>query len=516
VRKPRATKTPLFGALRVSIHMLRHIFTFMTPLELEQTFPFISRQVRSAVYLYTAQTVLRKQIKCSYTALGFLSNDTLGYGVNLTHHHSSSSVNDINTVFPTLLSTAAIRAGINSSAYKQPFSHWVPVYINPSHGKRSLPLAVQSFVNVFGLNNTEMGLTVNSRDEDFDEKEMSLDEYYASQKSGHDAPPAKPKSRSKVGLIRDWNDFATGRIPTLSTDSYDIIMKACGKLCNSTIVGMMKGDVHESIEALVGYFRWVHLFLGFCERDPGLLVHAHRKLQSFVDTAACRSKDCVPALGELLPFGILLGQKWLRIVTPFLEEAFVRNARWVIAKHPEMGDLQYDKQGPSRRSQASFEANIVSLKLFAFHCTCTQLLQSICTTREGQIMPPSVGDIKRALDLHFGTPTPVIVSNMQSACKRIKSMDGWATFFKSVQLEAPSPTCLFTWLRKSVSESQKRGYHSWGWTLRKLKEARRQKESSSEGNWDQHSFQGSGGVPIQEVAVSARLPSGYPNPRHRN
>jgi ubiquitin-protein ligase len=500
----RAKKTPLFGRLRVSVHMLRHIFGFMSQIELEHTFPCISRNVRKAVYLFSAQTILRKQLKCAYTTLGYES-DTLGYGVNLTYHHSStSSVKDINAVFPTLLSTAAIRDGIAMSAYKQSFSKWMPVYINPSHGRRALAHAIRSMANIVTSAGDEHTVT------DETEIEMSLDEYYhqmsLSQTSASDRPKA---DRPKVHpLIDDWNKLATGRTQKMSTASYDVIMTVCGKLCNSTIVGMMTGDVHESIEALVGYFRWVHLFLGFCERDPGLRAFAQKKLQAFLGDESFRSKKIVPALGELLPFGILLGKPWVEIVQPFLDEAFVRNARWVINKFPEMGDLQQDRLGPNpasaRRSRASFEANAVSLKLFAFHCTCTQLLQSLCPKNMSG-RPPPVSDIKNALDLHFGTPTPSIVSNLQLACKQIKGMGDWATFFKSVQLNAPSSFRLCQWLRNSISASQKKGYHSWGYTLRKLKEARSQQPTEAT------AVAKTTNAPV----TAALLVGGYPNP-HRN
>ena len=105
----------------------------------------------------------------------------------------------------------------------------------------------------------------------------------------------------------------------------------------------MNGNLHESTEALVGYFRFVHMFLGFCERDSGLQSYAQHKLASFIDCSAKRSKQEVPALGDLLPFTFLTRLPWKDIATPFLDEAFVRNARWALKEQQRrIGDVLRD------------------------------------------------------------------------------------------------------------------------------------------------------------------------------
>ena len=71
---------------------------------------------------------------------GFQGN-VLGVGVNLEYYPGGEGVHDelayIETTLDLLGVAAFMELGVRRSVWKLPFTHWLPLYIHPSHGERA-------------------------------------------------------------------------------------------------------------------------------------------------------------------------------------------------------------------------------------------------------------------------------------------------------------------------------------------------------------------------------------------
>ncbi|KAK0464449.1 uncharacterized protein EV420DRAFT_1043553 [Desarmillaria tabescens] len=242
------------------------------------------------------------------------------------------------------------------------------------------------------------------------------------------------------------------------------------RMMNNTVVALMKScdDVlttrngassratllHASEKAVYSYCHLFHLLLCLSGSDLNIQQDATRKILDFIAQSGARVKARVPDLGEfivLVTFVLALGKgdvKWSILNGPFLEEAIVRNARWVLRDHPE---LEVMEQGRSdHRLTTTFNHSKTSLRLMMFQITYLTIFVETYSSDLGR------------LDDNYGFAEKEIPEKMVKAIKDIYKVGDWPTFFEKVQYvrgKSFDPEKLSQLLRDAVRVSAERGYH---------------------------------------------------------
>jgi len=245
----------------------------------------------------------QKEIICFHSKRTFVE-DVLGVGINL-EKKLDGKLAYITTTFDLLSCTSFVQEKIRRAAYKEKFTHWMPLYINPTHGCKAIPLAKQSFAKI-------------------------CQDCYGS---------FKP----------------------------EMILTVLPKLMNSMVVSLMSGKLYASIMALEGYCAFHHLFLVLLEEFPTLQDKVNDTIKQFITSETLRHKNNIPVLGEWLPL-LTVTEKysWKDISEPYLLEVFDRNVLWTLKKYPEL-QYQIDKTHYQQRLKKTLDATLVSNRLLMFH-----------------------------------------------------------------------------------------------------------------------------------------------------
>jgi len=116
-----------------------------------------------------------------------------------------------------------------------------------------------------------------------------------------------------------------------------MVLKVLPALLNTSIVSMMRGNVHESVAALSAYISVFQLMVAFTLRYPELQASADKRLRAFLATETGRSKKECPNLGELLALLTITSEfAWLDVAKPLLGEVMDRNVKWCVQAYPEL------------------------------------------------------------------------------------------------------------------------------------------------------------------------------------
>jgi len=199
---------------------------------------------------------------------------------------------------------SGVRSGILSTDEK--WTHWIPLWINPEHGTRSLEIFKRVLIKIYG--------------------------------------------RKNEGFKPEWG--------------FDLVQK----LMNHFIVMIMKGDIYASERALEGYchfHRWLQVFASIY---PKVLEAKIRVVGDFIENPEKRHKNFVPDLGEFVTIMSLdIKYNWEDIQEAYLSECFARNSLWVIRSHPHLKCTFEDGSIDRLRPELTFQSNRVSLRLCLFH-----------------------------------------------------------------------------------------------------------------------------------------------------
>jgi len=211
----------------------------------------------------------------------------------------------ITTTFDLVSHLAFQEEKVRKASYKEPFSHWLPLYINKEHGARAVNLAKQAMAKI-------------------------CEDCY--------------------GSFRP-----------------EMVLEVIPKLMNTMVVSMMSKKLYASIMALEGYCAFHHLFLMFMEEYPELKKVVDSTIQKFISYETFRNKKDIPALGEWIPLlTVTETYGWKDVSEAYLLEMFDRNVLWSLKKYPELqtekGPAYYDQ-----RLKKVFDATIVSNRLLMFH-----------------------------------------------------------------------------------------------------------------------------------------------------
>lgn len=196
---------------------------------------------------------------------------------------------------------------VRKTVWGEPFTHWLPIWINKEHGSRAFPYMEEA--------------------------------------------------------IRDLT------FTNSLTFSPIMALQVIPRLMNNMVVSVMSGNIHASLKALEGYCMFHRILIEFVSKYPEVQAAVNSKARKFIDDDDFRHKASTPNLGEFLPqMAVATNVTWEDLSVPYLEENFTRNVLWVIKKYPKLANISRSRGGvDSERLSKTFHGSTVSMRLLAFH-----------------------------------------------------------------------------------------------------------------------------------------------------
>jgi ubiquitin-protein ligase/predicted RNA-binding protein with RPS1 domain len=294
-----------FGSL--SVDMINQILRYLNPIS-AQNLGFTCKLFNKVASDGMSYLWERNEIVCFYSKRHF-TEDVLGVGLNL-ENKLNGKLAYITTTFDLVSYTAFMKEKVRKASYKEPFTHWLPLYITRTHGEKGIPLATEAMAKI------------------------CADCY---------------------GSFEPW-----------------MVLDVIPKLMNSMVVSVMSGKLWASVMALEGYCAFHHLFLMFLEIYPELKAKVDETIQTFLRDDMSRHKKIIPALGEWLPLlTVTESYNWRDVAVPYLLEMFDRNVLWTLKQYPHLVEWSpntwTDEKVASDRLRKTYDATNVSKHLLMFH-----------------------------------------------------------------------------------------------------------------------------------------------------
>lgn len=383
--------------------------------------------------------LLKQELSCFFLRTP-LRDSILGIGLDFTDKYRSL-VSD----FDWLSLEAFKTFGVNKSVLKRPFSFFLPLAFNSEHFQRA---------------ETEILKRL-----------CILDNASRNPQEGREARPA--------GSSRWDNHVRFPRPPSLSPDPTTVV-RPLYKMMNNIVVSLMKSCddnfndptaqtasvLHQvSEKAITSYCQLFHLLLCLCRSHPSILQDAKERVLHFSRNPNARLKSQTPDLGEFIVLITLVAvapepdvinttseapPTWSTISSVFIEEAFVRNVRWILRDSP---NLEVMESGVSEcRLKQTFANSKTSLRLMMFQVTFLDLFIEEYGSNCGVAK----------LNDNYGFPNPALPERMVREIKAIYEVNGWIDFFERVRYEEGlncSKEEFCEVLRKAVGQSGAWGYH---------------------------------------------------------
>ena len=96
--------------------------------------------LRQCAIVARANSITKEELVCFHTKLSYTA-DVLGVGITLEYYPDSQGRNKpdklayASTTLDLLSHTAFHSLNIRRNVWKKPFTHWLPLYLNPEHGE---------------------------------------------------------------------------------------------------------------------------------------------------------------------------------------------------------------------------------------------------------------------------------------------------------------------------------------------------------------------------------------------
>merc|ERR1719265_1562685 len=231
---------------------------------------------------------------------------------------------------------------------------------------------------------------------------------------------------------------------------------------NTTVVDMSKklddlgvGEIQlfDSIKVLEGYMSFYHLLLAFVNKYPSIVDIANRRVQSFTSDKKFRDKNKCPDIGELLVYVAISKYEWEEVCPWYIDEMMVRNARWILAKYPNLKDCQKKDLASCIRMRQSYDATEVGKRMAMFQVF---FIDNIACPRHLKENPDRLFFLFKEMSQRFGKPNTDLAEQLQVHSRRVLACKGWDEYFEMLRFPAPSSEKLSQWLRLARSESKKR------------------------------------------------------------
>lgn len=405
-----------------------------------------------------------KNLVCFHSKASY-KEDILGYGVTIEYYDDGN----LSYIHPTCLDFISLTSfdehKIRKSAWKNQFTHFLPLYLSKGHAK-----------------------------------DLSIHEKF-------------------ISYICQNKDYVNNP-KRMTSFNPNMIIKVLPALMNTFVVTFMNGSTYESINALSAYVQIYRLLLAFCAKYPEIRQYVDSKVNEMIKNPETITKKIIQSIGELFPLIALSSFQWNDMAIQILTEIFDRNVKWLTLKYPELGKINQiqttnvkkiissDSENYAKeiikmrrslttkyqelshedyiaykkhvddlvsgkdprlgidgkvntdwnkidqgRIPKTFIANQVSLKLIMFH------VYFLNTFRSQQSANDDLFSISKIIDKSHGRTPAALENDFQKQVKIIKDIDNFNKFFKYISIPPPSDESLLKWLRESVLNSFRKRYH---------------------------------------------------------
>ncbi|KAJ7212026.1 hypothetical protein GGX14DRAFT_621383 [Mycena pura] len=395
------------------------LYTVASSLPSESVLSFSAAYPRLRAIVQSAHILLQRELRCFFLRTP-LSESILGIGISFDFR-SRTLASD----FDWLSQRAFNEFGVRKSIEKRDFLFFLPLAFSRPHFERVYPI-------------------IWSRLEEIDAEVHKAENKMS--RNPRKRTPGPPRRQETIGVVY-----------RMMTNIVVSLMKSCDDAISAK--DNSKSLLHASEKAVVSYCHLFHLLTCLCRTDTQILRAATDRLRRFIDVKDSRVKIHVPDLGELIilimlvicrpPVGNGPPIKWSSLAGPFLEEAIVRNVRWVLKDAPHLEVLE---QGPSDyRLAETFFRSKTSLRLIMFQITFLDLFFR------------AYGSDITPLDDNYGFPEKELPERMVEEVKEIYKINTWPAFFTRVRFPQGvgfGKERFSEMLRDAVKTSAVRHYHN--------------------------------------------------------
>ena len=204
--------------------------------------------------------------------------------------------------------------------------------------------------------------------------------------------------------------------------------------------------VASSDRLLDGYCQLHRLLLAFTARYPKLRAATSARVRRFIKDELGRTKETEPSLGVLVPLlAATSGLRWSELAWPLLEESMDRGVLWACRDHPELASP--DGCTEEQLIDLCWQSRRVANRLLMFHVGFLRRLAKVTTAE---------------LDNFHGACTPWLRAELRAHIAAVFAVDSWPGFFSLINVPLPPKAYFAEWLRRSVSNSERKKYHKKG------------------------------------------------------
>lgn len=238
-----------------------------------------------------------QELQCFHEKIG-PEEDLIGFGVNVEGRGKLTKL----VAHFDAVSLTAWKGGLRRAAWKEPMTHWLPLFITRSHAKEAAPLLRDCIAQLAGN-----------------------DPQYTEDWHSHLPPPL-------------FQSLATAGAPPEAVNAILVLPE----LMHQLMKGVLDGDRHASLKLLKGYFVLHRLFLHVCDEYPALREAANVALNTFKESPEQRTKTAAPWLAYILQLLTVSDVSWDQVKVAFVEEVLARSVQFTCQSYPNYRPLDPD------------------------------------------------------------------------------------------------------------------------------------------------------------------------------
>mmetsp|Transcript_128570 Transcript_128570/g.227697 ORF Transcript_128570/g.227697 Transcript_128570/m.227697 type:complete len:921 (+) Transcript_128570:90-2852(+) len=246
-----------------------------------------------------------QEVQCFHEKIG-PDQDVIGIGVLAEGHGRLSKL----TAHFDAVSLTAWQSGLRRAAWKEPMSHWLPLFIHRTHAEAAAPLLSECLAKL---------ASCAPQNED-----------------SHMPPPV-------------FASLASTAAPQVAVDA----VVALPELMHGLLKQVLDGDRHASLKLLKGYFVLHRLFLHCCEEWPAIRDAADAALRYFIECEEHRTRAATPWLAYLLQLLTISNVGWDEFKSAFLEEQLTRTVPFIRRQYPSYRPIDPDAAEKEAATQAA-------------------------------------------------------------------------------------------------------------------------------------------------------------------
>lgn len=246
-----------------------------------------------------------QEVQCFHEKIG-PDEDVIGIGVCAQGRGRLAKL----TAFFDAVSQTAWEGGLRRAAWKEPLTHWLPLFVHAQHALSAAPLLADCL---------------------------------------HQLADACPQGEDSHLPAPVFRLLRAKEAPQMAVDA----IVALPEIMHQLLKQVLYGDRHASLKLLKGYFVMHRLFLHCCDRWPVVREAADLALEEFIGSDRGCTKQATPWLAYILQLLTISNIGWDRVKDTFLKEALAREVQFILPKYPSYRPTLPGQEASTVESPAS-------------------------------------------------------------------------------------------------------------------------------------------------------------------